>query len=180
MDTVGRKKPVAIRSTGASHRRFRRRRPATDGMGSRGDAEATRAPHHAREERVGNRISESTTERRTARGNNGFMRFGARTQIWEWRNQNPNGSRYLSTHSEKNAEIRPQSDQEVSGNFGMQGRVAPCCDAPRAPKAEVTRSKSCRARQRINGLAGPAAKSEKKASSDRFMTSPQVGGATAF
>ena len=51
----------------------------------------------------------------------------------------------------KNAEIRPQSDQEVSGNFGMQGRVAPCCDAPRPPKAEVTRSKSCRARQRING-----------------------------
>src|SRR3954449_5857832 len=45
----------------------------------------------------------------------------------------------------KNAEIRPQSDQEVSGNFGMQGRVAPCCDAPRPPKAEVTRSKSCRA-----------------------------------
>ena len=34
----------------------------------------------------------------------------------------------------KNAEIRPQSDQEVSGNFGMQGRVAPCCDAPRPPK----------------------------------------------
>ena len=84
----------------------------------------------------------------------------------------------------KNAEIRPQSDQEVSGNFGMQGRVAPCCDAPRPPKAEVTRSKSCRARQRINGLAGPAAdraapsypkatKLEKKDSSDRFMHVPQ-------
>ena len=72
----------------------------------------------------------------------------------------------------KNAEIRPQSDQEVSGNFGMQGRVAPCCDAPRPPKAEVTRSKSCRARQRINGLAGPATKFEKKASSDRFMHVP--------
>ena len=72
----------------------------------------------------------------------------------------------------KNAEIRLQSDQEVSGNFGMQGRVAPCCDAPRPPKAEVTRSKSCRARQRINGLAGPATKFEKKASSDRFMHVP--------
>jgi hypothetical protein len=50
---------------------------------------------------------------------------------------------------------------------------------------------SCRARQGINGLAGLAAdraapsypvatKFEKKASSDRFMHVPPVGGATAF
>jgi hypothetical protein len=53
MDNIGRKKPVAIQP-GAPITVS----TATDGTGSRGDAEATRALHHTRDERVGNRISE--------------------------------------------------------------------------------------------------------------------------
>ena len=78
---------------------------------------------------------------------------------------------FVNAHSEKMLKFDLNPIKRLGG-FGMQGRVAPCCDAPRPPKAEVTRSKSCRARQRINGLAGPATKSEKKASSDRFMHVP--------
>ena len=58
MDTVGREKPVAICSTWRSTPPLSTATPATDGTGSRGGAEATRALHHTRDERVGNRISE--------------------------------------------------------------------------------------------------------------------------
>jgi hypothetical protein len=46
----------------------------------------------------------------------GLSGWGARTRTWEWRNQNPSGSRYLSKR------IPNQSDQEVSRHFGMPGR----------------------------------------------------------
>ena len=53
MDNIGHKKPVAIQP-GAPITVS----TATYATGSRGDAEATRALHHTRDERVGNRISE--------------------------------------------------------------------------------------------------------------------------
>jgi hypothetical protein len=86
--------------------------------------EATRAPHHTRDERAGNRISESTTERRTARGNNGFMRFGARTQIWEWRNQNlPDHIDIAAFFSQLGRKAR-MLHQYVTGNSPTAGKAA--------------------------------------------------------